>query len=208
MNADSPEAMRAEIELTRARMSATLDEIEDVLVEKTDKVRETVDVKAKVRESPFRSVGIAVGAGLALGLLTGGRKKEGDPRAEMLWRERAERIRDIARKQEEEIDDLHQALREVEEEASAALAYEEIDEDEELFYDDDALYDDEPLVGEPSRAARVRESVRAQAEVAEDRARDYLGQLDELLRDRAEAMDDQMRRYAKKVDKKFRRLRR
>ena len=121
MSGESPEVIRAEIDLTRARMSTTIDEIEDILVEKTDKVRDTLDVPAKVRRDPMKAVGIVVGTGLLLGFLTGSRKNDEDARN--AWEKRARRILDIANEQEGEIKELHEALREVEQEASAALDY-------------------------------------------------------------------------------------
>lgn len=109
--ADSPDAVRAEIETTRARMSATIDEIEDVLLEKKAVWQERLDVGAKIRENPIRAVGIVFGAGLALGFLTGGRSKgekqaaRAEKRASM-WEERARRLLEIAQEQEDEIEDL------------------------------------------------------------------------------------------------------
>ncbi len=69
---DDPEAARAEIEKTRARMSETIDEIEDVLQRKKAEVQEKLDVTAPVREDPVKVLSIIFGAALVLGWLTGG----------------------------------------------------------------------------------------------------------------------------------------
>jgi ElaB/YqjD/DUF883 family membrane-anchored ribosome-binding protein len=69
---DNPEVARAQIEATRARMSETIDEIEDVLLRKKQRLREKLDVLAPVRERPLQAIGTLFGLGLALGLLTGG----------------------------------------------------------------------------------------------------------------------------------------
>jgi ElaB/YqjD/DUF883 family membrane-anchored ribosome-binding protein len=69
---DDPDAMRADIEQTRARMSETIDDIEDVLVHRKEEIQDRLDVMAPVRERPLPSAGIVFGAGLLLGLLTGG----------------------------------------------------------------------------------------------------------------------------------------
>lgn len=111
---ENPDAARAEIEATRARMSETIDEIEDVLLRKKKKIREQLDVLAPVREEPLKTLGMIFGAALALGLLTGGggRKdssaRDEDDHEEVLLR---------ARIVEEEDDDE-------EAEAEAALAWE------------------------------------------------------------------------------------
>jgi ElaB/YqjD/DUF883 family membrane-anchored ribosome-binding protein len=69
---EDPDLARAQIEATRARMSETIDEIEGVLVRKKEEIQNRLDVLAPVRENPWPSMGIALGAGLVLGLLTGG----------------------------------------------------------------------------------------------------------------------------------------
>ncbi|HEX6938982.1 MAG TPA: hypothetical protein VF158_06180 [Longimicrobiales bacterium] len=72
------EARRA-IEETRGRISATLDEIEDRIDETRQQIKEKMDVARPVRERmrarPLPGLGLAVGAGLVLGLLSGGMKK-------------------------------------------------------------------------------------------------------------------------------------
>lgn len=117
-----PGAVRAEIEQTRARMSHTIDGIEDALVRRKEEFQDKMDVLAPVRERPLPSSGIAFGAGLLLGLATGGdddregrRDRSGGSRArnesdENHWRRRSEqwenrayRLRDIAREQEDEL---------------------------------------------------------------------------------------------------------
>jgi ElaB/YqjD/DUF883 family membrane-anchored ribosome-binding protein len=121
---DDPEHARADIEATRARMSGTIDNIEDALVRKKEEIQHRFDIIAPVRENPWPSMGIALGAGLVLGLLTGGEDEEDEEdeererhvyrihagasaadwerRAEIL-EERTQRLLAIARDQEEEI---------------------------------------------------------------------------------------------------------
>lgn len=128
---EDPASARAEIEATRARMSETIDEIEDVLLRKKEEVRDRLDVMATVRERPLQTLGMIFGAALVLGFLTGGggKKTELAPvaleeededeeeedeeaaeaweRAEM-WEDRAHRLLRIARAQEAELD-IHRA---------------------------------------------------------------------------------------------------
>ena len=121
---DDPEVARAEIEMTRARMSETIDGIEEALVRKKEQFQDKMDVFGPVRENALPSAGIALGAGLLLGLITGGDEDEREyrdrarhtrhsqaaeneaehwrRRAET-WEDRAYRLRDIAREQEDEI---------------------------------------------------------------------------------------------------------
>jgi ElaB/YqjD/DUF883 family membrane-anchored ribosome-binding protein len=70
--ADDPEAVRSEIENTRERMSSTIDEIENVLARKKERLQDKLDVLSPIRDRPLPATGIAFGVGLALGLLTGG----------------------------------------------------------------------------------------------------------------------------------------
>src|SRR5690606_7129622 len=72
---DDPDAARAEIAATRARMSDTIDEIEDVLLRKKEEIRDRLDVMDPVREQPLRSLAMVFGAALLLGFLTGGSKR-------------------------------------------------------------------------------------------------------------------------------------
>jgi hypothetical protein len=69
---DDPGVARAEIEQTRARMSSTIDTIEEVLLRKKEQIQERLDVMAPVREHPLEAAVAVFGAGLVLGLLTGG----------------------------------------------------------------------------------------------------------------------------------------
>lgn len=89
------EARRA-IEETRGRISATLDEIEDRIGEARENIKDKVNVarpiQNRMRANPLPGIGIAFGAGLVLGLLTGGEEKEGKPR-EMLGDEGREELR-------------------------------------------------------------------------------------------------------------------
>ncbi|MFS8636465.1 MAG: hypothetical protein FWJ74_00175 [Gemmatimonadota bacterium] len=111
--ATTDEARRA-IEETRGRISATLDEIEGRIEEARENIREKVDVtrpiRNRLREHPLPGIGIVFGAGLVLGLLTGGKEKEGkhrempgkEEREELRrWRaERRERLREHGRRRE------------------------------------------------------------------------------------------------------------
>lgn len=122
---DDPETARAQIERTRMRMSETIDEIEDVLIRKKEQIQDRLDVFAPVRERPMASLGIALGAGVLLGLLTGGDDEDDlderallssrargfrhdadlEERAET-WEQRARRLLRIAREQEDELQAL------------------------------------------------------------------------------------------------------
>ena len=110
----SPEAMRDEIERTRARMSATIDELEVALVAKKEKIEEQLDFAARIRAKPLQTAGVVFGVGLLLGLLTGGKDGDRDePDAEArarLWEERARRLLAITHAQEDEIDELEGEL--------------------------------------------------------------------------------------------------
>lgn len=79
---ENPDAARAEIEATRARMSDTLDEIEDVLLRKKETIRERMDVMAPVREQPVKTIAAIFAAALVLGFLSargkGGSKAGGN----------------------------------------------------------------------------------------------------------------------------------
>jgi hypothetical protein len=153
----NPEAARAEIERTRARMSETIDEIEDVLLQKRERLKEQLDIGARIREKPLQAAGIAVGVGLLLGCLTGGGKKE--PRRDFdseeraaLWEARARRLLDIARAQEEAIEELETVAVEY----AALPPYSEDDDDEDDW--DDDLDEDEIDEG-PSRLAELRDTL-------------------------------------------------
>lgn len=67
-----PDAVRDEIERTRARMSSTIDQIEGALQRKKGEIQEKLDVVAPVRERPWLFAAGVFGTGLVLGLLTGG----------------------------------------------------------------------------------------------------------------------------------------
>lgn len=111
-----PEAARVRIEQTRARMSDTIDEIEDVLLQKKQDLQDRLDVRAHIRERPWQAAGLVLGAGLIVGFLTGGRSDDdiddaviSDSRA-TLWEGRARRLLRIAREQEDDIEHLEAAL--------------------------------------------------------------------------------------------------
>jgi hypothetical protein len=178
---DTPEAARAEIERTRERISGTLDEIEIALIRKKETLREQVDILARIRARPLEAAGLVLGLGVLLGFLTGGgggdrdggrARSEADARA-ALWEARARRLLSIARGQEEEIDELEDALTDtaarLEEEWSAGSAIEgDLDElygdvDDELDELDDELDDlddldelDDELDPEPGRFGGFR----------------------------------------------------
>ncbi|HEU4562738.1 MAG TPA: DUF3618 domain-containing protein, partial [Longimicrobium sp.] len=75
---DDPDAVREEIERTRARMSRTIDELDRALVRKKEQVQEKLDVAAPIRQAPWKYAAGVFGAGLALGLITGGGKDRRD----------------------------------------------------------------------------------------------------------------------------------
>lgn len=115
-NFNDTQMARGAIESTRARMSETIDEIEDVLVRKKEKIRAKLDVTAPIREHALPSVGIAFGIGALLGLVTGGddevsvsHRTTRSERAEDL-EERTRRLLDIAQRQEREIETLRAQL--------------------------------------------------------------------------------------------------
>lgn len=111
---DNVQAAREEIERTRARMSETIGEIETVLVRKKAEIEDRLDVGARIRERPLHAVGIVLGAGFLLGLITGGgnddddrRRLDSEERA-ALWEGRARRLLAIAQAQEEELDEIEE----------------------------------------------------------------------------------------------------
>jgi len=75
---DDPDAVRDEIERTRARMSRTIDELDRALARKKEQVQEKLDVAAPIRQRPWVYAGGVFAAGLALGLITGGGKRDDD----------------------------------------------------------------------------------------------------------------------------------
>jgi hypothetical protein len=127
---DDPDVARSEIEQTRARMSSTIDTIEEVLLRKKEKLQDRLDVMSPVRERPMLSVGAVFTGGLLLGLLTGG-GSDGNGRAEAVygegvdghdghdaewkelahtWEGRARGLQKLARTQEEELRDLRKRM--------------------------------------------------------------------------------------------------
>jgi len=116
--ADDPDTVRAEIEQTRARMSGTIEEIEEALARKRAQIHEKLDFLAPIRERPMTSALAAFGVGLLVGLLTGGDDEDeveayGRGGTEWrdrsaLWENRARRLLRLAREQEEEIRDLQE----------------------------------------------------------------------------------------------------
>jgi hypothetical protein len=139
---------KEEIQATRARISDTIDEIEGRILQKKERIEERLDLLAPVRDRPLRVLGAVFGLGLALGLLTGGREEDeeprdagrgGDERGEelaTLWEARARRLRRIARAREDEIAALRERLGRGG--ARAALA-EEVEEADEAVEGDSAV---------------------------------------------------------------------
>lgn len=126
---DDPELARMQIEQTRARMSDTIDQIENTLLRKKENLEERLDVMApvrrKARENPYPVIGGVFLAGLVLGLLTGGDDEDDEPRPAVrrfaadfdrerahgyhweerarTWERRARRLMDLANRQEAEL---------------------------------------------------------------------------------------------------------
>lgn len=126
-----PELARLQIEQTRARMSDTIEQIEEALVRKRAQVEEKLDVMApvrrKARENAFPLLGGVFLAGLVLGYLTGesdddeaarpairefGMNQDVRGRAAYsthaqekaeLWERRARRLMEVANQQEAEL---------------------------------------------------------------------------------------------------------
>lgn len=151
-------------------MSETIDEIEDVLLEKKETIlatakgiRQRLDPFYKARERPLPAVGIVFGVGLLLGVLTGGRKRmevavieapaaPPPPRSD-LWERRARRLLRIARQQQEEL----AAAREPQPEWEEEPEYEEDYEDDYYSPDD---YDDEEEIDLEARPFGLRDRLR------------------------------------------------
>ena len=100
---------RAAVVDSRARISATLDELEERIVDKKEALRERLDLarpaRAFIRAAPLLAVAAATGAGLLFGLITGGRGgsdgtielRDVDREALERWRrQRRERLLDAA----------------------------------------------------------------------------------------------------------------
>jgi ElaB/YqjD/DUF883 family membrane-anchored ribosome-binding protein len=111
VQATTIEEARREIEETRGRISGTLDAIEQRLREQRDELRDRLDVlrslRQRIRSSVWPSLGIAFGAGAALGMLRRRRRearraaRHGELSAaerEELRRWRAERRRRLERR--------------------------------------------------------------------------------------------------------------
>ena len=65
---ESIDDVRRELEHTRARLSNTVDELADRITHPVDVVRERLDVGRAAREHPWMALGIALGAGVLLGM--------------------------------------------------------------------------------------------------------------------------------------------
>ena len=132
--ADDPDAVRGEIERTRARMSQTIDQLDRALTKKKDEIQERLDVAAPVRERPLAFAGGVFGAGLLLGFLTGGKDRNAEhdpdhvkiPRALLEsigleeahgpggsgreWEGRARELMEVVARQEEQIRELRETV--------------------------------------------------------------------------------------------------
>jgi hypothetical protein len=84
---DDPDVARREIEATRARMSDTIDSIEEVLLRKKERLQERMDFMAPVRQRvddrPLLVFGGVFAAGLLLGYLTGESDDDDDDGADV-----------------------------------------------------------------------------------------------------------------------------
>jgi hypothetical protein len=100
---------RAAVAVSRARISATIDELEERIVDKKEELQERLDVvrpvRALVAAAPLIAVAAAAGAGLLLGIASRGRGRrvrevelnEVDRDAIRRWRrERRKRLLDTA----------------------------------------------------------------------------------------------------------------
>ena len=152
-----PEVVRAELARTRARMSDTIGEIEDVLLEKKDVIiatakgiRDRLDPFYKARQHPLPAIGIVLGAGIVIGFLTGGRKlpppQPAPPPRSDVWEKRARRLLRIAREQQEQIAELHEQN----------TGWEEAYDYEADYPEDEDEYDYEPAGGSFSNRFRDR----------------------------------------------------
>lgn len=159
---DDPEAARAEIEATRARMSGTIDEIEDALLRRKEDIREKLDVLAPVREQPLKTLGMIFGATLVLGLLTGGgRSKHRDDPADDDGTSRTARRARISVEEDEDEDDG---------EEEATLAWQRAEEWEDRAHRllRIARVQETELDIHREREGKMRRQLRAQARYAED----------------------------------------
>jgi hypothetical protein len=125
-----PDAVRDDIQRTRARMSSTIDEIEGALLRKKAEVKDRLDFIAPVRNSPWLYSAGVFGSALALGWLTGGgdddeqvkvprsllaslgagEAGEGGSRGERQWEERSRELMRMVARQGEELRSLRQAV--------------------------------------------------------------------------------------------------
>lgn len=104
------EQARAHVEESRARLSETLDEIEDRLVEKRLELQEKLDVKKRVRErvdrKPLTMVAVAAGAGFLIGLI--GRRRRAHAEREPVDRDELRALLRETREEDGEHDDVHE----------------------------------------------------------------------------------------------------
>lgn len=126
---DDPGLARLQIEQTRARMSDTIEQIEQTLLRKKEHLEERMDVMAPVRrtarENPLPAVAGVFLAGLVFGWLTGGDDDDEEPAPAVrrfapdfdrersyvdrweersrTWERRARRLMEVANRQEQEL---------------------------------------------------------------------------------------------------------
>jgi ElaB/YqjD/DUF883 family membrane-anchored ribosome-binding protein len=63
----SIEGVRRDLELTRARMSETVDELANRITQPVQVLRQRLDARRAVREHPWLALGVAIAAGVLLG---------------------------------------------------------------------------------------------------------------------------------------------
>lgn len=160
---NDPEAARAEIAATRARMSNTIDEIEDVLLRKKEEIRDRLDVMEPVREQPIRSLAIVFGAALLFGFLTGGGKRR---HTEVRYVLANDTVRDADDEGDPELDET--------EEEAAALAWERAEEWEDRAHRllRIAQAQESELELHRSRRGELRERLRALRRAEQERESD------------------------------------
>jgi hypothetical protein len=156
-------------------MSETIDEIEDVLLEKKARLREKLDVLAPVRERPLQAVGVLFGVGLVLGLLTGGGDDdEEEERPTVLVLPRAE-VDELEEDDEEDEDD---------DEAEEAWARAELWEDRAQRLLRIARAQEEELEVHRAREVRDRRRLREWEEDEEEGSENFFDRIRDVAAER------------------------